>query len=373
MPAKDAISIYICFMSKVVVIIFAALIVCLSGSSQAMAAEGRIVGGTIANQEDWPFFVSISTFPKSDNLFTKHPYCGGVLVAPRWVLTAAACIDGAERKIYSIFNRPDLLSDKGFAVPSQAMYVPKQYTADMLSMDAGLIKLARAVGSETVALASTNAVAGQYATIAGVGTNANGAPSRWLREAQVKILPNSACYEAYDNEFVASTMLCAAASGKDACWDDFGGPLIVAGKLQGIISWGRGCADPGFPGVYTRVDAVKSWVDGITTGLVPQQGEIKGFFISKTINKGKMYVIGSAYLTQTIRRGSISFDTTLCRKGTCYDAGHKFAIRGALGASTRPLLLLNRKKRCFTGTVNAVFAEGEGTDRKTLQDTFCNY
>ena len=57
-------------------------------------------------------------------------------------------------------------------------------------------------------------------------------------------------------------MICAAVpgGGKDACQGDSGGPLVVDGKLAGIVSWGVGCAEPQYPGVYSNVATLKSFV-----------------------------------------------------------------------------------------------------------------
>merc|ERR1719276_1510 len=64
-------------------------------------------------------------------------------------------------------------------------------------------------------------------------------------------------------------MMCAEARGRDACYGDSGGPLLLTpsedfaeDSLVGIVSWGRGCADERFPGVYTRISFLYDWIVG---------------------------------------------------------------------------------------------------------------
>lgn len=61
-------------------------------------------------------------------------------------------------------------------------------------------------------------------------------------------------------------MICTGyrSGGKDSCSGDSGGPLVINNKLVGIVSWGLSCAEPNRPGVYTRVDALRSWITSVT-------------------------------------------------------------------------------------------------------------
>lgn len=82
-------------------------------------------------------------------------------------------------------------------------------------------------------------------------------------KVSVPIVSKSECGDAYKymNE-ITDRMLCAGytSGGKDACQGDSGGPLTGDGILYGLVSWGYGCAKPNYPGVYTNVANLRSWI-----------------------------------------------------------------------------------------------------------------
>ena len=63
-------------------------------------------------------------------------------------------------------------------------------------------------------------------------------------------------------------MFCAQTNGTDSCYGDSGGPLTVFQNgihiLEGVISWGKNCAKPQWPGVYSRVGHVLKWIRDTT-------------------------------------------------------------------------------------------------------------
>lgn len=95
--------------------------------------------------------------------------------------------------------------------------------------------------------------------------------SRTLLQAWVPLLPAWKCKKRYRDRFT-SRMLCAGSLSErhrvDSCQGDSGGPLVCQGDggrwvLTGVISWGHGCGNPSFPGVYTRVSRFLRWIDKV--------------------------------------------------------------------------------------------------------------
>jgi len=120
-------------------------------------------------------------------------------------------------------------------------------------------------GVQPISLSSTEPAAGSLAVVSGWGTLYFGdlTPSSQLQAVEVDIKTRAACnsaYAAYGG--ITVNMICAAVprGGKDFCTGDDGGPLVVDGQLVGIASWAMGCALAYFPGVYSNVATLKSFV-----------------------------------------------------------------------------------------------------------------
>lgn len=91
-----------------------------------------------------------------------------------------------------------------------------------------------------------------------------------LQRVTVPIIDRNLCKNTYEGVgTITPRMICAGditEGGKDSCQGDSGGPLTNNGILYGIVSWGYGCAKPRYPGVYTNVATVRSWIKN-TTGI----------------------------------------------------------------------------------------------------------
>jgi len=152
----------------------------------------------------------------------------------------------------------------------------KDFTQQTLHKDVAIITLDKEVPKmdnvRAVCLDSgSDRHAGQTGTVVGWGSIKEAGPQPdILREVTVKIWENSECKDTYGNAApggIMDHMLCAGQKGKDSCSGDSGGPMSIGTGPNwtqiGIVSWGIGCGKSHYPGVYTRVAAVRSWIDKI--------------------------------------------------------------------------------------------------------------
>ena len=257
---------------RAIVAAIAALILLLSALIQSVAAaprpDPRIIGGEPADFGEYPFMVALLFEPTAGNDFEKQ-YCGGSLIASRWVLTAAHCVDflsGPEDVAVAV-SRTHLNSTEGQRVGVRAFYIHPDWDPSQLSPDVALLQLAKPVtGVAPIQLAGPEddgfEAAGTLLTVIGWGnTSTTGQASfpNELREVVVPVVADEPCDEANHGLVTPETQLCAGAKGLDSCGGDSGGPLFAtAGGTEiqvGIVSWGIGCAKQHYPGVYTEVNS----------------------------------------------------------------------------------------------------------------------
>ena len=245
-----------------------------------------IVGGREAEPGEWPWQIALihaGGDPYDDQ------FCGGTLISPLWVVTAAHCAEGEQpddlQVLAGIHNLVE--TDPGYARLDVARVIihPDYGVLNQYDSDIALLELATpapfrlpsaaALPVAGVALVpeSVGALVGVESTVTGWGNRQPGSgdfPAA-LHEVEVPIVSNAECTTAYGGA-ITNAMLCAGLpeGGKDSCQGDSGGPLVVFSdarsrwELAGIVSWGNGCALPGVPGVYTRVSTFAHWVTEAT-------------------------------------------------------------------------------------------------------------
>ncbi|CAA6823304.1 MAG: Unknown protein [uncultured Thiotrichaceae bacterium] len=271
---------------------------CLSLSQ--VHAQTKIVGGVKSDPGAWPSAVALLNKPLADGieagtivssltglplfLVSEANYqsqnCGGSLIDSKWVLTAAHCVVGedntviAPETLYALVGTSDLMSG-GSRITVKSIVVHHAYNSQTADSDIALLELESSAGDSTTDVLGVDPAVDTIATAIGWGdTTADDATTSYpadLREVDLPVVSRADCTNVYGADFT-NNMFCAGydAGGKDSCQGDSGGPLFVSDggvfKQAGVVSWGTGCAQAGYYGVYTRLSQFTTWINTVKSG-----------------------------------------------------------------------------------------------------------
>ncbi|XP_055371669.1 transmembrane protease serine 9-like [Condylostylus longicornis] len=253
--------------------------------------SNRIVGGKEATPHDQPWLAGLWRQGKL--------YCGATVLSRNFLITAAHCVYGFNHKEIRVYiGGHEIRKDYTEVTKIKNVYDHEKFDVVSFNNDIALIELEKPLefGPKVQPICLPSATDTDYAgvltSVSGWGrTGEKDKTSKVLNSVIVPIWSQEQCKEAgYGAKRITENMMCAGYhdGGRDACQGDSGGSAIAEGpsgsaEIIGVVSWGRGCARPNLPGIYTRVSNYMDWInDKISDECLcqPKQSARTGFFDS---------------------------------------------------------------------------------------------
>ena len=308
--------------------------------------DDEIVGGTNTTIAQHPWQIALTSN-------SGFQFCGGSILNASWVLTAQHCVTGgdADMRVVAGITRKSQQSTgqiraidgvatfPGFSDPAVGKDVALVHLASPLDLSGANARSIALVSPADASAGATNP--GVISTITGWGTLSSGGSSPdILQTVDIPLISNTQAQAAYDQENITADQIGAAllgVGGKDSCQGDSGGPLTVqvggVARLGGVVSWGYGCADAEFPGMYARVSSFQPWLSARSGGTFTPQIQLSNLsgarnsFNHRTVN----VPAGALTLTAVVRGGS--GDADLYVRRTSQPTTSQFNCRPFLGGN----------------------------------------
>uniref|UniRef100_A0A2K6A1C9 Ovochymase 1 n=1 Tax=Mandrillus leucophaeus TaxID=9568 RepID=A0A2K6A1C9_MANLE len=240
----------------------------------------RIAGGEEACPHCWPWQVGLR--------FLGDYQCGGAIINPMWILTAAHCVQSKNNPLSWTIIAGD--HDRNLKESTEQVRRAKHIMAhedfNTLSYDSDIaliqlsspLEYSSAVRPVCLPHSTEPPFSSEICAVTGWGSiSGDGGLASRLQQIQVHVLEREVCEHTYYSAHpggITEKMICAgfAASGeKDFCQGDSGGPLVCRHEngpfvLYGIVSWGAGCVQPWKPGIFARVMVFLDWIQSKING-----------------------------------------------------------------------------------------------------------
>ncbi|XP_025911261.1 coagulation factor VII [Apteryx rowi] len=242
----------------------------LAKKNATATAEGRIVGGFICPPGECPWQALI--------IQNQKEKCGGTLLSPEWVVTAAHCLENTPAEQLQVRLGEHAINHDEKTEQERGVtrtIIHEGYTNGEVNNDIALLRLETPVNltdyvvpiclpEKHLAVYDLSSI--KFSTVSGWGRLIDGgATSAILMRVYLPRVKTQECEKETDLN-ITENMFCAGdlSGTKDSCKGDSGGPHATKYKntwyLTGITSWGKGCAVQGTYGVYTRVSKYIDWL-----------------------------------------------------------------------------------------------------------------
>ncbi|XP_058449355.1 trypsin-3-like [Malaya genurostris] len=211
-------------------------------------------------------------FPYLVAIVAANDYiCVGSIVAPRWILTAAHCVDNFRNTPIYVRAGSPYRNRGGTRIRVLTVHIHPNYSAQVQNFDVGLLMLERNIKLDKCSQCISMAANGFMPSIGSMGLI-----SGWgrtdpysdkyqekVQKTYIPIISKMECKHYYSRYVISRNVFCAQyrKGGYDACHGDSGAPFILDRKVVGIVSWGVGCGQGGQPGVYASVGSMRPWID----------------------------------------------------------------------------------------------------------------
>ncbi|GFG37824.1 hypothetical protein Cfor_11639 [Coptotermes formosanus] len=249
-------------------LLLASLVACSTGANLPLRRprlDGRIIGGSAVGIEDFPYQVSIE--------YAGSHMCGGAIIGPVWVVTAAHCVDGVSASNLRVRAGSIIWGTGGTLHLVSQIIVNPHYDYYTFDYDVALIAVSvpffYGISVQPIPLAVQKPGPGVTGVVSGWRNSSTGSSPR-LQAISVIIASDSLCNAAYaQHGVITANTICASANGggTGACQGNSGSPLAVGGELAGLVSWGIGCAGFNYLDVFSNIARVRSFIIS-NTGII---------------------------------------------------------------------------------------------------------